>query len=516
MKPEAYKLYLDAQKSLETFVSTAADRELGNSYGSFLRDLLPFCPILTHRLPFSLFTDPSSSRLPLDTFLPHKLKGRTSLRPFLPRPRQRFGIRSRSISFFPPFMVTFFECKVRRSSSIPREIRTDAPHPLTVHLLQGQNKTDETQRLLRRLAKLASLEEDKADELKLLAALQIQDLLARSSSDPILGMLPDSGTSLLTLYLQSATDALSFPAVLSMPVLGIAASGAIVKIGTPRTGPTILNSLKDIETLLSRAIAFSTSRSYPSKLRDLALTSATMRTMQASVGKQTRRSNAGVAHTLGSFSLLLQPFLRRLTISSADLAVAVTLRREMLDAVEHKISTSARHDDLIWPATTLPPSSSSDDSYAEHLYGLRERYRIESAEPNLTDSALSSVLPDKWSAISIHLTPEHDSLIIVRHRRASDPLLFKLPLDRIARREGEDDGLTYEVAIAELKNIIENSNAGTQSAKHVQGKEERVAWWQTRKELDERVQTLLQTMEDAWLGAFKVRLVLSSSSNRAC
>lgn len=93
-----------------------------------------------------------------------------------------------------------------------------------------------------------------------------------------------------------------------MPVLGIAAAGAIVKIGTPRTGPTVLNSLKDIETLLARAIGFSTSRSQPNKLRELALVSATMRTLQASVGKAAKRSTATVAHTLGAFVPF--PFLR--------------------------------------------------------------------------------------------------------------------------------------------------------------------------------------------------------------
>jgi separase len=180
----------------------------------------------------------------------------------------------------------------------------------------------------------------------------------------------------------------------------------------------------------------------------------------------------------------------------------------MLDAVEHKLAASSRHDDLNWPDLSLPLPSSSPSAEIDHLHSLRDRYRIESAEPILTDSSLSTILPSHWSAISIHLTPEHDSLIIVRHRRACDPLLFKLPLDRIARREGEDDGLTYEVALAELKNIIETSNSGTQSAKHVQGKEERAAWWTERKELDERLQSLLQTMEDAWLGAFKVRLPL--------
>ncbi|GAA5885666.1 hypothetical protein JCM6882_007518 [Rhodosporidiobolus microsporus] len=414
---EAYQLYLDAQKSLEGFVARMADGDAGSS--------------------------PSKHQTPAKHLSP---------------------AQARSGYFTHP-------------SPSPSALRTAAPLDLVlpavhayllrmqVHLLRKQRNTDETQRLLRRLAKLASLEEDKADELKLLAALQIQDLLARCSSDPILGMLSDS--------------------VLSMPVLGIAAAGAVVKIGTPRTGPTVLNSLKDIEGLLARAIAFSASRSQPNKLRELALVSATMRTLQASVGKAAKRSTATVAHTL-------------------DLALAVTLRREMLDAVEHKLCLSFRHDDLNWPSTTLAPHLSSKDSSPDQLRRLYDRYRVETPEPVLTDSSVSSLLPASWSAITIHLTPEQDSLILVRHRRSCEPLLFKLPLDRLARREGEeDDAFTYEVALGELKEIINLSNEGTQQAKHVDGREERVAWWAARKELDQRLQNLLQTMEDAWLGAFK-------------
>ncbi|BGP15795.1 separin protein [Rhodosporidiobolus nylandii] len=411
MHAEAYQLYLNAQKSLETFVSAATEREAGSSPVKQATPAKHLSPVQTRGYFTHPWPSPTSARTaaPLDLIFP-------------------------TIQAY-----------------------------LLLHLLNKSSKPTEIQQLLRRLAKVASLEEDKADELKLRAALQIQDFLARCSSDPVLGMLPDS--------------------VLSMPVLGIAASGsAVAKVGTPRTGPTVVNSLKEIEGLLARALSFSTSRSQPAKLRELALLSATTRTLQASVGKSTRRSTTGVAHTL-------------------DLATAVTLRREMLDAVEHKLADGARHDDLDWPSITLPPSSHAHEP--SHLQALRERYRLESAEPALTDSSMSSALPESWSAISIHLTPEHDSLILVRHRRASEPLLFKLPLDRLARREGEDDAFTYEVAAAELKEIIELSNQGTQSAKHVDGKEERAAWWQARKELDQRLQALLQQMEDAWLGAFK-------------
>ncbi|GAA5821500.1 hypothetical protein JCM3770_000600 [Rhodotorula araucariae] len=338
---------------------------------------------------------------------------------------------------------------------------------MQIHLLRLQKKPEDAKRLVRRLGRLAALEEDKADELRLIAFTQLQDLLLRCTSDPILGMLPDS--------------------VLSMPVLGISAAGAgaVVKIGTPRTGPTVLNAIKDIEALLARAITFSSSRAHPAKLRELAALSTTMRAMQASVGKVTKRSSATVAHVL-------------------DLGVAVTLRREMLDAVEHKLAAHARQDDLTWPTIEPLPAPNEMSDYKAHLHCLRDRYRFETPEPALVEVPLSALMPSSWSALTLHLTPERDSLILCRHRRNADPLVFKLPLDRLARREGEDDeAFTYEVAAAELKDIITSSNAGTQNAKLVDGREARSAWWAERKELDERLGTLLQTIEDAWLGAFK-------------
>jgi hypothetical protein len=57
-----------------------------------------------------------------------------------------------------------------------------------------QNKSEERSALLRRLAKLPATEEDKADELSLLARLKLRDTALCISKDPILGLLQDSGT----------------------------------------------------------------------------------------------------------------------------------------------------------------------------------------------------------------------------------------------------------------------------------------------------------------------------------
>lgn len=198
-----------------------------------------------------------------------------------------------------------------------------------------------------------------------------------------------------------------------------------------------------------------------------------------------------------------------LYFESIDHGVAITLRRDMLDAIDIKLSEHNLKDDLIWPslvaAISTPPVSDSLDPMLSYWTSIRQRYDTStSASTSLIDHDISSHLPATWTVISLHLTAKLDSLLLVRQRLNSSPLIFQLPLDRLARREGDEDAFTYAVASGELKEIIAMSNEGTQKAKTVDGREERAAWWKERKELDSRLKVLVQTMEEAWLGAFKV------------
>lgn len=195
----------------------------------------------------------------------------------------------------------------------------------------------------------------------------------------------------------------------------------------------------------------------------------------------------------------------------ADLGAAVTLRREMMDAIVARLARNVRLDDLTWPnllpQVTEPLVVDVDvGPLPSSLEDLRERYRLEVAEPALTETRLSDVLPAAWSLVNICLSGDADALLISRQRQGAEAVVFKLPLDRLARREGDEDlSLPYSAAAATLRDIIDRSNAGTQNAKFVDGKEGRAAWWQERKELDSQLQGLLEGIEDVWLGAFKVR-----------
>ncbi|GAA6064363.1 hypothetical protein JCM10212_005877 [Sporobolomyces blumeae] len=419
---EAFALYVDAQKTLDSFVRNADDAEVSQT------------PI--KRSLSAKHLSPNQSR--------SAIKAHSPAAAFSPSPSRRAGDPTDWI------LPTAHAYIVR----------------MQVALLRLQNRPDESASLLKRLSALATLEEDKADELRLLATIQLQDMLARCTSDPVWGMLPES--------------------VLSIPAMSSSVA-TTVRIGTPRAGPTLLSSLKDIESLLVRATAHSTSRSQPNKLRELSLLQGTIRSFHANVGKPGKRTAASVAHVL-------------------DLGLAVTLRRDMLDALDHKLADAGRHDDLLWPLLDFGAAEQEAAGAVEArqiLLTMRDRYRLENPEPTLVESPISTILPPKCSTVSIHLTPEADSLILVRQRRDCEPVVFKLPLDRLARREGEDESFTFDIAQAELEEIIALSNASSQNAKHVDSREARASWWQERQELDDRLRDLLQTIEDAWLGAFK-------------
>jgi separase len=187
----------------------------------------------------------------------------------------------------------------------------------------------------------------------------------------------------------------------------------------------------------------------------------------------------------------------------------VTLRREMLDAIDAKLLRTSPPEDHLWPVLDAPPSTtaSAESSAMINFWAtVRERYASETVEATLTEPAFSRLLPVNWTIISIHLT-RPDCLLLVRHQNSVEPLIFKLPLGRMAEREqaDEEDDFTYGAASEELRTIIEESNALCQGAKNVNDKESRVGWWTERKSLDARLQALMESIETVWLGAFKVR-----------
>lgn len=120
-------------------------------------------------------------------------------------------------------------------------------------------------------------------------------------------------------------------------------------------------------------------------------------------------------------------------------------------------------------------------------------------------SDIGSLLPSNWSVLSLHVTPDEESLLAVQHTPGNCPLILQLPFDRISRREGDDSLFNLQAAKAEMSNIIYSANATSQNAKNVTSLEDRRSWWTERKALDRRLAAILVNIEKRWLGAYKVR-----------
>lgn len=201
----------------------------------------------------------------------------------------------------------------------------------------------------------------------------------------------------------------------------------------------------------------------------------------------------------------------------------------MLEAIEHKFPTTG-NDDLQWPLLTsngsaLPPSqkpksrtlsflSDDDDEADEEPTSLKSywdfiasKYHSQLYEPSSLASTQVDALQPHWTIISITLTSDENTLFLTRQRANSEPLIFCVPLKN--RREADDedeDKLTYQDAMNELKEIIRLSDEGTRDAVNVKrdDKNARAQWWAMRSDLDKRMKSFLENLEFCWLGAFKV------------
>lgn len=205
----------------------------------------------------------------------------------------------------------------------------------------------------------------------------------------------------------------------------------------------------------------------------------------------------------------------------------------MLEAIQQKFSDFQSFDDLEWPLITtnglpLPRSNTrvrarlammdpdkddsdlGDTSFKRYWESIRENYRNRAYNVESLSTSRIDLLPKNWTVISINITEDRNTMFVTRQRAQNEPIIFCLPLK--GRRETEEDEhLTFDDALNELKQIITLSNQGTRQAIHVKNDDTqaRTSWWAERIALDKRMQELLENIEFCWLGAFKVRYFCS-------
>lgn len=221
----------------------------------------------------------------------------------------------------------------------------------------------------------------------------------------------------------------------------------------------------------------------------------------------------------------------------------VTLRREMIDAASQKcIQFNHLTEELNLPslpgrdsqgqptrvmsARTMHADSDigqdsdsdegADDATETKRFWARVRERHLSSFSRCPQSNMAEVntLPLHWTVIQIGVTEDRSSMFISRQRPLQQAIVFFLPLK--GRRESEDDEhLTFDDALKELRCIIDDSNDSTKRAVNVKNEDvqARTQWWDERRALDKRLQELLQNIEFCWLGAFKAWLALCSATS---
>lgn len=206
--------------------------------------------------------------------------------------------------------------------------------------------------------------------------------------------------------------------------------------------------------------------------------------------------------------------------SLSDSASAITLRRELLEAIGNKHVQRSTQDDFKWPGIdialeTLGLESKRSLFIQPNLTPLKpfwsnvsSEYQSQSFNPERFAASKLQSLPKSWTIVHISVTFDQSTLFISRQRGGEEqqPLVFCIPLK--GRREGsgdEDEHLTFEDAISELSEIIHSSNETTKVAVNIKDQAARAEWWKQRKTLDTRLHDLLENIEFCWLGAFKVR-----------
>ncbi|KAJ3501675.1 hypothetical protein NLJ89_g9230 [Agrocybe chaxingu] len=201
-----------------------------------------------------------------------------------------------------------------------------------------------------------------------------------------------------------------------------------------------------------------------------------------------------------------------------DASAALTLRRDMLEAIDNKFPLPA--DDLQWPllskdGAALPhETSDAEKSIRSYWDTVRAKYETQALDPLALSASETVGLPANWTVINMSVTADKSALFCSRREggdHSEDPLIFCIPLK--GRRdqgssEDEEAHLTFEGTLRELQDIVRSSDECTKAAINIKSDDEeaRVSWWRQRTELDMRMRQLLENIEYCWLGAFKVIL----------
>ncbi|KAF9479762.1 cysteine peptidase C50 [Pholiota conissans] len=351
--------------------------------------------------------------------------------------------------------------------------------------------------MLQKLVSLSYSSNNKAQENALMAKLTLHGVYDRFRTDMFLSSLTES-TIAVPLGMGSKED-----------------------IRTILSSIEVMDALASAEKLLWAHLTLNGSKGNVIKVRDAAISLVLVSAFRTSLGD--RRVD-----------------LPSTMVSLLDMSASLTLRRDMLEAIQHKVPPDQAPDDLQWPSLSeegdhlpnptpvnsksrrfaLSQSDSEDEDNAtikpaslkSYWDSVKMRYRSHTLSPSTLSSRDTLGFPATWTIINISVTSDKSTLFISRQQGGPDPvdpLIFCIPLK--GRRESGDDDetqLTFDGAIQELHDIVRCSDECTKSAINIKADDEeaRSSWWKQRGQLDLRMRDLLENIEYCWLGAFKTIL----------
>ncbi|KAJ7273284.1 cysteine peptidase C50 [Mycena rebaudengoi] len=355
--------------------------------------------------------------------------------------------------------------------------------------------------LLERFLALPAGSRTKAQENALMAKLTLHEVYGRFRTDMFLSSLAEST---IALPMGMSTDK------------------------TPALSPSthdILHTLDHVEQLFWLDFTLFSRRGDVPRVRDAVVSLALIRALQTSLGKAGNQDPVLVAGLL-------------------DVSTAITLGREMLEAIQHKFPASTMADDLQWPLVTrngspLPRLQNeaplrfnldssfgsdldvSDDevdtdekSLQDYWESIRSKYQSQAPDISTLSASQMSGVPRNWTVVHISVTDDKSTLFVTRQNGGdvkATPLVFCVPL-KGRRDDEEDEHLTFQDALHEFKEIVKLSDEGTRGAVLIKDDAEaRARWWKERTALDTRMRELLENIEFCWLGAFKT--ILSPRAN---
>ncbi|GJJ15000.1 hypothetical protein Clacol_009271 [Clathrus columnatus] len=328
--------------------------------------------------------------------------------------------------------------------------------------------------LMRKLDALPSSTQIQLEKAVISAKLALHEAYAKFRSDIFLSSLPES--------------------TIAIPM------GLVSKDGkNPSIGTKILTEMLSLaQTCFEETLQRVRNYGKVTYAREALLSLTTLRLFKASLG-HSNNDDASVA------------------INLLHASAALTLRRELVEAIDQKFPTLLR-DDFAWPSlsehgqyqipTMLIEEDGDRDAVLKMYWSaLRSRYihdhNLEDVKNNPID-----VLPDNWTVINISLTDDKNTILISRQCPTTQPLIFCVPIDRQGRKENENEHFTFEDGSLKLKEILGQSDQIAKTAKDVASddRNSKVAWWAKRTALDKQLREFLENIEFCWLGGFKTVL----------